>query len=239
VGIFGKRQAPLPMTSDGYMPPPEATAHGWKCPNPECSTGGEGAPRRWPFPCPSCGTATDPDFDEPWANEAKGPWLKGQVEQAEAEAASGGWKGGVPFWKSELESWTYQEAQSTGSREAAHAAQIRLHELIARARVDDPSFFGGMARGKVVLSAISANDPESGAFELRDWLAAVPTGNVDDNNDERTNVRQVIMCITRFAEAFPNFETTGEFVSTCGVLVSEASSALSNDMIAEYRAIAR
>lgn len=100
MGLFSRRPMPLPRTSYGYVPPPEATASGWKCTDEdECGTGGQEIPRRWPYRCPNCGAETDPEFNEPWAHQARGAWLSGK-----AEDKSGEYPNGDPFWQRALAS---------------------------------------------------------------------------------------------------------------------------------------
>ncbi|MGK2965222.1 MAG: hypothetical protein ACSLFM_06405, partial [Tepidiformaceae bacterium] len=66
----GKKQ--LPTTTYGYTPSPGATASGWQCNNPGCGTGDSPAPKKWPARCHLCGGPVDPDFDQPWHEEARG-----------------------------------------------------------------------------------------------------------------------------------------------------------------------
>ena len=96
------RSKPLPTTSYGYEPPPEATAHGWHC--PECGRSEWEPVKRWPRMC-ECGSRTDPLFDEPWGHNAYGVELRWNL-------ANGREDGG--FSEDQLPSWLYKDAMIRG-----------------------------------------------------------------------------------------------------------------------------
>ena len=60
---FFNRTPQLPLTTYGYQPPPEATAHGWSCPSEDCGVTEHEQVRKWPKRCTNCGSLADPVFD--------------------------------------------------------------------------------------------------------------------------------------------------------------------------------
>jgi len=239
MGLFSKRSNPLPETSYGYIPPSDATAHGWKCPSRECSTSNVPAPRSWPFACPMCGTSTDPEFYEPWARKPMGRWLLIEVDRAKREATSGGWSA-LPMYQSELEAWTFQDALLRGAPAEASEAQVRLHELIARTRDgEDPSFQGGSARMAIVLCAINEKAPDSAALELQDWLGFVPIDGVKDGSAQQANIRQALTCVTMFGRQYPRHPATRDLVAQARPVFDQVTPILSEALVRDFLTLAR
>ena len=237
MGLFSRNPAVLPTTSYGYIPPPGATAsQGWSCSNSDCGTRGELVPKKWPFSCPSCGSPADPQFDEPWAQQARGPWLESKLR----EDLAAGSQAGAQVWQSELYAWRFDDALRRGDRSGARAAQEDLHQLIDGTFTGNSyPFYGGMPRFRILLSAIEANDPDTASAEAYDALRRVPLDNLEESNDERANVRQVINLILTFIEAYPSYATSADLLQQCGLLVVGSASVLPSDLEMRYRAISR
>jgi hypothetical protein len=187
MGLF-RRSRPLPVTSYGYVAPPGATARGWRCPGDDCGTGGETAPRRWPFRCPECGEPVDPEFDEPWAHEARGPWLRRQMEMANQEVRG--------FWEGELAAWVHRDALRAGDASAARSAQAAAHRLAERT--------GGETTGSlhfhIVDASIRHDRLDDAAVELEFWLTRTRTDGVEESGSRRTNCRGLLGAMVTFLE---------------------------------------
>lgn len=126
------RQNLLPRTSYGYQPPPGAAVTGWRCATSYKSATGQGCgvqgdevPRRWPFPCPSCGGPTDVVLAGPWQHEAKGVELQYLLANDVDD------EGLTAF---QWIMWRHTEARRTGNREAAAHARRDFRAMDAGRR---------------------------------------------------------------------------------------------------------
>lgn len=79
MALFGGGNKRLPATTYGYQPPAGATASGAVCSNPNCTAVTEPGPKKWPFNCPQCGAVADPNFDQPWYEDARGFELERRI----------------------------------------------------------------------------------------------------------------------------------------------------------------
>ena len=152
------RLRPLPRTSYGYHPPPEATVHGWRCANYYCGA----AVRRWPRRCRLCGWAADPEFDEPWAHAALGIELSWQVRHFPGSAAS------IP--RERLIEWHLKDALLRRDRLAAAAARQAMHAYIRTRQAEDSWWNPGFLLGLAVFDAIDLGDLDGAADDLCFWL---------------------------------------------------------------------
>lgn len=190
--MFSGGGEPLPVTSYGYHPPPDATAHGWKC--PECGMMEDEQPvRRWPVWCPDpeCGVSTNPVFDEPWAHEAKGAELQWLLQNPPDYGSS--------FHRDLWEVWQLEDTLLREDRVETAQARSRI-----RAYTTERSSEEAWAPGYVYFSSvaywIALGDLDSAAGDLCHWLSISRTDDVEDNNTNRTNCRQAIDSAARFLE---------------------------------------
>lgn len=155
----GSRQ--LPATTYGYAPPPGASASGWQCNNKGCGAGDVPAPSKWPFSCPLCGGPADPDFDEPWREQARGPRLQLLIDQYGDEFG---------FYESAIRDWQY--GQALGARDAARAEAIRVDNdrwLDEQKRLS-ANFDDSMCRGMMIGHALADGTLDGAARELTLWF---------------------------------------------------------------------
>ena len=177
--LFG-RPAAAPATSYGYEPPPDATVRGWRCPSPDCGTGEGNAPRRWPFRCPQCGGPADPEFDEPWAHDARGPLLRNELRMAGQDIR--------PFWHGQVLAWMYADALRDGDRAVAEDVRSDVHRFVERRA----GGIDGDLHLPVVQQSLAAGLVDVAADELGFWHTRAETGGVEDDNTRRTNCRQLL-----------------------------------------------
>ncbi|MGI5239768.1 CHAT domain-containing protein [Dactylosporangium sp. CA-139066] len=102
-----------PRTSYGYLAPPGARVRGWEC-NRGCAVSDEPAPRSWPYPCPNCGRPADAAFEEPWAHDARGHWIRHNLDDPDCRLRE--------YFELEQHVWAYKEALRRDDGPAADAA---------------------------------------------------------------------------------------------------------------------
>jgi hypothetical protein len=193
MSIF-RRNASLPTTSYGYAPPPEATANGWLCPSEECGAGGDAAPRRWPATCARCGGPVDPQFDEPWSHESRGPWIRHKLATERHPA-------GRTVWQSNLIAWNYKDALFRGEAELANQRLGEAHDYIEDESHRAPgSFFAGDVMFGIVRDSLDFGQADTAALELKFWRAQMPADNVEHDNMQRNNCLQLLRSQIRFLE---------------------------------------
>jgi len=193
VALFAKRAVQLPVTSYGYAPPTEATARGWQCNNYDCGTGDEPAPRSWPFHCPLCGGLADPDFDEPWHEEARGPRL-----QVLLNRENGGGAGHV--YEAALWAWSYGRALAAGNIPESEQIRAQASAWLTQIALTDPYLHGSATRQEIVSHALTYGQVEAAAGELRAWHAQADTSNVADSSVNRSNCIALLHSELRFLE---------------------------------------
>lgn len=187
MGLFGTK--PLPTTSYGYQPPPGATAHGWTCTNSDCHVSEHEPVRRWPRPCPQCGSVTDPLFDEPWAHEAEGMELQWLLR--EHPDRGGG------FYNDQWEVWQFKDA--VRRRDAAGVDQARARaRSYAADRLADKWWGPSNVFFHFVWIGLEARDLDGAAQDLIYWISISSADDVENNNANRTNCRNVIDMAARF-----------------------------------------
>lgn len=191
MGLF--KQKALPTTSYGYSPPPNATARGWVCTNYDCARGEPEPVRRWPRPCPDCGSPTDPQFNQPWAHDAEGVELQ-WILREHPERGGG-------FYEDQWQVWQFKDALLRGDR--ARVAELRN---AARARAvsrheQDVWWIPGDVFFHYVWNALDAGDLDGAADDLIFWMSLSSSDDVENNNTNRTNCRQVVDMTTRFLAA--------------------------------------
>ena len=179
----------LPRTSYGYAPPPRARARGWSC--PQCRSLGEEPPRRWPHPCPECGTAADPDFESPWAHDAEGHRLRHGVRFEPDPALRA-------HNEVRLHVWEYEDAHRRGDLDAAEAARLAFHETADDVCGRGYGWAVTMNRHVLAITAARAGDLSGLAAEILLWHPDVDTSHVEDDNDSRTAARTFVSCCTTF-----------------------------------------
>ncbi len=191
MGLFGPK--PLPSTSYSYDPPPGATAHGWKCTNLDCGVSDHEVVRRWPKPCMSCGSPTDPLFDQPWEHEAEGVELQWLLRN-HPERGGG-------FYRDQWEVWQFKDALFRGDRAEAAQMRSRIRPYAAERLSQDDWWGPGSVFFHFVWFDIEARDLDGAADDLVHWLSISKTDDVENNNTNRTNSRQVIDMAIRFFDA--------------------------------------
>jgi hypothetical protein len=218
-----RRTATLPVTSYGYAPPPGATARGWRCPAPDCGFGDDTAPRRWPFACTECGHPADPDFDEPWAHDAREPWLRHELDVA-APAQRG-------FWLGELIAWRHRDAVRRRDLEAAEAARGQARRWLADTAAD-PYRIAGQVHHPIVVGALGADWIDSAVDELTFWCRRVRTEDVEHDNARRTDCRQLLSALLAYLEhpATPRHPRTPELRRSAVALRDTIRDVLSVDL---------
>ena len=187
MGLFGSK--PIPPTSYGYQPPPGATAHGWVCTNYDCGISAHEPVRRWPKACSNCGSAADPLFDKPWAHDAEGVEL--QWVLARHPERGGG------FYQDQWEVWQFRDAVLRGDATGVSQARDRVRAY-ATARMADKWWGPGSVFFHFVWIGLEAGDLDGTADDLTYWLSISSSEDVESDNTNRTNCRQVIDMAARF-----------------------------------------
>lgn len=188
VGFF--KPKPLPPTSYGYSPPPGATTHGWVCTNRDCGRSDHEAVRRWPKPCPHCGAATDPLFDEPWAHEAQGVELQWFIRN-DPERGGG-------FHQTQWEVWQLKDALLRGDQSRASQARARGRAYAQKRHEEDRRWGPGHMLFHFVWYDLEARDLDAAADDLLFWASLSSTEDVENDNTNRTNSRQFVDMTSRF-----------------------------------------
>jgi hypothetical protein len=191
VPLFGPRS--LPPTSYGYRPPPDATAHGWICANPECRCSRHETVRRWPRPCDVCGTAADPQLDPPWEHEAAGAELRWRLAQDP--------DGGGGFYQDQWEVWQFKDAIVRGDAAAISRARARARTYTANKLATSTWWQPDGVFFYLVWAALEAGDAGGAAGDVVYWLSVSSSADAEDNNSVRTNCRQVIDMAARVLAA--------------------------------------
>lgn len=189
--VFFKLRS-LPATSYGYQPPPRATARGWKCTDFDCGVSEHEPVRRWPKECPQCGAATDPLCDPPWEHEAEGVELQWLIRN-HPERGGG-------FYQDQWQIWQFKDALLRGDRTAAGEARAsaRAHAV---ERMQNDAWWGP---GRIFFTLVWHElevDLDWAADDLVFWLGVSSTEDVENNNTNRTNSREVIDIASRFLAA--------------------------------------
>jgi hypothetical protein len=183
------RLRPLPRTFYGYQPPPQATAHGWRCANHDCGA----TVRRWPRRCRLCGWSADPEFDEPWAHEALGRELSWRVRYLPRSGA------GIPLDR--LIEWHLKDALLRRDRPAAAAARAAMRHYIRSRKVVDswwnPSFLLRLA----VFDAIELGDLDGAADDLCCWLGVVDDDRTEEDHAALANAESAVSAGVAFLAA--------------------------------------
>lgn len=182
----------LPTTSYNYVPPLGATAHGWTCPNSDCGATEHEPVRRWPKQCDRCGTNTDPLFDRPWAHDAEGAELQHVLE-------GGGDEFG--FYQTRWKIWEFKDALAKSDRQRAAAARAAARAYAVNRMRHESSWVPGDIFFHLVWYELEAQDLEWAADDLLFWFGVSSTEDVETNNTNRTNSRQVIAMTARFIDA--------------------------------------
>lgn len=183
------RLRPLPRTSYGYQPPPQATARGWRCANPDC-----GAPvRYWPRRCRLCGWPADPEFDEPWAHEALGAELSWRVSRFPGSGA------GIP--QERLIEWRLKDALLRRDWPAAAAARAAMHGYIRSRQAGDSRWNPGFLLGLAVFDAIELGDLDGAAGDLCCWLEAFTDDRPGESHGSLANGKSVMNAGVAFLAA--------------------------------------
>lgn len=173
-----------PVTSYGYPPPRDAKVRGWACNNEDCGTGDEPAPKRWPHPCHLCGRPTDPTFEEPWAHQARGYAIRHDL-------AAGGPR--RPWADVEQHVWAYRDAWL---RDDA-AGKAAAWDAYRRARGEERNHHFGF---ELIAFAAKTDDIDRATAELLDWYPHVDTGDPENDNQSRTDVRGFVSLCARVRE---------------------------------------
>jgi hypothetical protein len=182
----------LPTTSYGYLPPVGASAHGWVCPDWDCGLSAAEPVPRWPWPCPACGTPTDPMFDPPWDHDAEGAEL-GWTRRAHPERVGS-------YLHGRWLAWQIRDALARDDRAAVTAVRRSAAESAARLRSTAPSFVPGDVFADLVRLQLQ-DDPDAAAEDLLAWLATSSTADMIDRSARRLNTRQLIAVLATFFAA--------------------------------------
>ncbi len=183
----------LPTTTYGYTPPTGARANGWRCFNDGCHAGGQPAPRRWPAPCPECGGAIDPTFEEPWQHDAEGLRLAHQY-QTSAQATDREYAGAY------LYSWQYKDAVLRQDMPRLTAVKKEFGLLLGELphRANRQAF--QVALTNTAWDAAAVADLDFAADLLQAWHPSIHTDDVEENNQTRTEARSFIGACIRYLE---------------------------------------
>ena len=190
MGLFGPK--PLPMTSYGYQPALGATAHGWACTNYDCGTSEHEPVKRWPKSCPKCGSSTDPLLDQPWKHEAEGVELQWILRNHP--------KRGGGFYRDQWEVWQFRDAALRGDHAGMAEARRRARAYVTE-RMCDKWWGPGSVFFHFVWDGIEVGDLAGAADDLCYWLSISSSEDVENDNTNRTNCRQVIDIAARFLAA--------------------------------------
>lgn len=188
MALFGPK--PLPFTSYGYQPPRGATARGWVCTNPDCGAGEPEPVPRWPFRCRRCGWPADPQFDEPWAHEARGAELEWEITNFP------GTRGEVA--RIQLLNWNLKDALRHRDAPAAAAARAAIRAHADAERREQPSWNPVFLFTAAVWDGLAAGDLDGAASDLCAWLDMSTGEGADDNNAIRHNARNLIDAAAKF-----------------------------------------
>lgn len=190
--MFRKTSAPLPTTSYGYEPLADAVASGWKCPScAKASEPHEGPPRKWPAPCPDCGTPVDPWFrGTSWEHAAWGAELRHKLEADPKDTAGGG------FHRVEWANWRFREGLRAGD-----SAMIQSARADIRAIVDADRWRAATAYFMLVGDAQAAKEFGIAADELVYWLGISTADGVETDSAARHNFCNAIDSTARFLES--------------------------------------
>lgn len=222
----------LPATSYGYMPPAGATAHGWVCTNFDCGVSEHEPVRRWPKQCTQCGAVTDPLFDEPWAHDADGVELQWLIRN-HPERGGG-------FHQDRWQIWQFKDALRRGDRNTAEQARstARAHAVD---RMENDSWWGpGDIFFHLVWHDLEARDLDWAADDLIFWLGVSSTEDVENNNTNRTNSRQVIDMTARFlAAGGASHARTPEIKAACLKIAEGAFQILNREQQATVAQLSR
>lgn len=200
MGLFGPK--PFPSTSYGYHPPAQATAHGWVCSNWDCRASvhkddlgmtARDIAKRWPLGCSQCGSPADPNFDEPWQHQAEGVELQWTVRNRPGEAGG--------FYEGKWLEWQLKDAYLRGDRPTATRLQGEILDRARSYQEANPAGQPGYSFFIPVWEAVGAGDLDSAAGHLIYWLSVSRTDDVENDNTNRTNARQVVDLATRFLKA--------------------------------------
>ena len=149
--------------------------------------------RRWPHQCNRCGSVTDPLFDQPWEHEADGVELQWLIQNHPDR--------GGGFHQDRWQIWQFKEALARGNRQAATEARASSRAY-ALARMQDNAWWGpGDIFFQLVWLELDARDLDWAADDLLFWFSVSSTDDVENNNTNRTNSRQVIDLTARFIAA--------------------------------------
>lgn len=167
------------MMSFGYQPPPGAVATGWDCPADGCHAGNEDiVPRRWPFPCPECGTSTNPRLPEPWRHDARGFELRYLLAHAgdDAEHSNTG----------QLCLWRFEDALR--NHDATAAAQVRAEFKALDAQHSSDEWWARTIGYYTFISrALDAGDLDNAADNLMHWFGVSSCEGVEEDGGLRYN----------------------------------------------------
>lgn len=183
----------IPPTSYGYRPPPGATAHGWTCTNTDCSISEHEPVRHWPHSCARCGSATDPLFDQPWKHQAEGVELEWLIRN-HPERGGG-------FYEDQWQIWQFKDALLRGDREHAGQCRASARAHAVKRIATDTWWAPGDIFFHLVWHDLEIPDFDWAADDLIFWLGVSSVEDVESNNTNRTNSRQVIDMSAKFIAA--------------------------------------
>lgn len=179
----------LPMTSYGYQPPAEATAHGWCCPNPDCGVSEHEVVHRWPKPCPECGTNTDPLFDPPWDHDAEPLKLAWQRDRATGSTKD--------FWQALLIAWHYKDALLHGRPAVAEDVRRLATEFLDSREKPDYMTRADL-HARIIWAALEYDHLDAAANQLALWMRRSVFDRVDDDANQRAEVRMLLDAQLRY-----------------------------------------
>lgn len=158
---------------------------GWECHHEDCGTGDRRAPRRWPFPCPECGRPTDPAFDEPWAHEALGYQLRGEVRSGDAYRRHA--------TQDRLHIWAYKDAHRRGDLRAAEAAWTAQRQtVVANLATDSVHSPSWVTTAEMARLAAEFGDLDGAARELAFWYPHIDARDLDDDSGRDFDARMFL-----------------------------------------------
>jgi hypothetical protein len=192
--LFRKRLI-YPPTPFGYVPPPDAEVVGWQCTNRDCATSDHEADlRRWPTTCKLCGSPIGTGYmREPWESEAKRVELDSRLstprDEIDRELA----------FMEDFE-WRYDDALRRRDLQQATHVRLDLDSTLLRRAAESKGYGEGYHRFKIVWAAVDAGYLDDAAAELAEWFRNSNADGVDDDNERRTNCRQLASMAVKFLE---------------------------------------
>lgn len=205
----------LPATSYDYHAPAGATAHGWACTNFDCGRSEREIVRRWPTQCSQCGSPADPLFDQPWDHDARGIELQWLIRNHPDR--------GGGFHQDQWQVWQVKDAFVQGDHTRAVKARSDARAYTIE-RMRQNSWWGpGDIFFHLVWYDLDHRNLEWAADDLIFWLGVSSAEDIENNNTNRTNSRQVVEMTGKFFVAGGSSQPTASEVRGACLKIGESA----------------